>query len=207
MRLKWLMVLILILGIAVLSIIDYHGRERRSPLNNPPPMRSSGGPDAIVKIVAFVDFRSLECGRGAEVLKEFISRHSLEDVALSVRYFPEVENNAIRSAVYVECMSRQNKFWEYQDLLFQKQFQWYDLPEPESVLKLLALEAGAGDQALEGCLADPKTRAVVLNEQAYGESLFIRSVPAYFVNGKMLEGVEPLSRELQTLHKKFFEEW
>jgi protein-disulfide isomerase len=167
------------------------------------PARARGDPRSPLKIIAFVDFTSPECARGWIFLKEYLQKYP-EDIFLQVRYSPPIENNVmpLLSASYAQCAAQQNKFWEFQEFVFERQPQWRKFKEQEPLLRIIAKEANVDVLKLEECLKQGNIQKTVLAEKELAESLFIQATPTYLINEKVFIGVE----ELREFLEAYFEE-
>ncbi len=93
------------------------------------------------------------------------------------------------AAITGRCVLQQSSdaFWKYHDTVYDSQ----DLISPENAYnKLLefALQAGASEEKLKPCIADPKTQELVRQSMAEGKSLDVTSTPTSFVDGRRLVG-------------------
>ena len=91
-----------------------------------------GSPDATVVIVEFSDFQCPFCQRWYFNTFPEIDRQIGDDVALVFLHFPitQLHPNAPTVHVAAECAGEQGKFWEMHDLLFERQNEWAQLPNP-----------------------------------------------------------------------------
>ena len=80
------------------------------------------------------------------------------------------------------CANNQGKFEAFHDRVFSVELQ---NPQPADVVRL-AGEAGLNAPALEGCMEDPKTRAVLDAQIAEGNRLGVTSTPTVYIDGKKL---------------------
>jgi len=165
------------------------------------PARTIGAPDADVHIVEYMDFQCPACAKGYFILKSYLKKYPSR-IQVEQKYFPWLkERHALQSALFAECSAKQEKFWEYTNLLLQKQKQWRKLPDEDAQLmfRKMANEIGLDEFALADCLMDNQTQQTILNERKEGELLGIRRTPTYFINGKIIVGAKNLQRELQAI--------
>ena len=191
----WFMVLVLISVVGTLMYIDYQRRALHDPFETPPPGRFAGNPNGELKITQFLDFKSPECGLGQRLIKEYMAKRP-DEIFLQTRYFPQDEDS-ISAAVYAECANHQKAFWRFTDILFQSQSRWVNLPGEEAVLKAIVQEMGLDMKAFNQCVATTDPASDILVDRAYGESLFVRSTPSYFLNGKLIVGVDALRKAMR----------
>lgn len=160
--------------------------------------RSKGDPKNPFWVVEYLDFQCGTCRDGAALLSRAAAAHP-DDLYLQVRFFPLIRTHrfALKASVYAECASRQGKFWPFHDALFESQEEWSaSSAPPDQFFEKYAAAAGLDGAKLGACVSDPSVKAAVIAEKDHGLSLGIRITPTYFVNGKRVTGVVPLSEEL-----------
>jgi protein-disulfide isomerase len=147
------------------------------------------GPDnAPVTIVEFSDFQCPYCQRSVPVLKE-LRRLYGENIRLIYRDYPGPNHPyASQAAEAAQCAGEQGKFWEYHDLLFDRQSS-----EKGWDFVALAREAGLQQSAFEICLSSGRFREEITKDLQDGLKLGITSTPTFFVNGRPLVGAQPLA--------------
>lgn len=147
-----------------------------------------GNANAPVTIVEYSDFQCPFCARFHEVLKAAVASGS--QVRWVYRHFPisEIHPMAVGAAEAAECASDQGKFWEYADLLFQRQKQLDDLQ-----LTAIARDLSLEERRFAACRAsESKRERVAFDATAFAEG-HLAGTPTSFLNGKRLEGA--VSRE------------
>ena len=159
--------------------------------------RAKGNPGAPVWIVEYVDFQCGTCRLASVVLHEYLER-TPSQIYLQVRFRPLVITHlyALKSAIYAECAASQGKFWPFYDLLFQHQDQWKDSLDADGLFVSYAREAGLDTKKLELCVSNPEAKKKVIAENDEAMDLGIRSTPTFFINGKLVVGLEALKEEL-----------
>jgi len=108
-------------------------------------------------------------------------------VRFSFRHFAFISDESSWAAEASECANEQNRFWDYYNKLFEEQ-------GGESVgtfgrenLKRFATELDLDTTQFNQCLDSGKYSAKVRQETAQGRQAGVRSVPALFVNGQLIE--------------------
>src|SRR3989338_3734432 len=196
---------LIILGCFFIGFLAKFAVEHSASLIRPDAnlARAKGNPKAPVRVTEFVDFQCKACSKGVEVLRNYFKKYP-QKIYIEVKHYPlsKIHWHAVKSAVYAECAARQNKFWPYQDLLFQNQQIWDRLINPDNMFKELAQKAGLNLSALDVCVQDEKIKKFVLDEKSQGEAMRVNSTPTYFINGKMLVGHKELSAELEKLFQE-----
>jgi protein-disulfide isomerase len=85
------------------------------------------------------------------------------------------------------CANEQGKFWSYHDKLYTIGLN----PDPNQ-LKQVAKELGLDMAAFEKCLDNHKYAAAVQKDVEQGMQLGITGTPAFYINGRMISGAQPL---------------
>ncbi len=85
------------------------------------------------------------------------------------------------------CANDQGKFWEMHNKMFGDQAK-LDIPS----LKASATSIGMDGTKFSQCLDTGKFQAVVKEDQAAGAKLGVSGTPAFFINGVMLSGAQPI---------------
>lgn len=146
-----------------------------------------GPAKAQITIVEFSDYECPYCSRGEEVIGEVLKAYP-EKVRVVFRDFPlPMHTNAPKAAEAAHCADDQGKFWEMHDKLFanQKSLAVADLKEYAKALNL--------DMAkFINCLDSGQKAKVVTENHKAGTDLGISGTPAFFVNGILLSGAQPL---------------
>ena len=110
-----------------------------------------------------------------------------DKVRLVFRDYPlPFHDNAQIAAEAANCAHAQDKFWEYHDVLFENQ----RALDPAS-LKSYATRVGLDAEKFGTCLDDGTYTADVKRDYAEGSAVGVRGTPAFFINGRFLNGAQP----------------
>lgn len=144
------------------------------------------GPDAesaTVTIVVFADYRCAAC-KGANETLSHLRRSYPDDLRLVYWQFPILGDISLRAATLAKCAAREGEFERVHTALFAAS-------ETIGLKRSVALAAEAGitdTTALATCLEDGTGRAAVALEQAVGQALDLRGVPAVMVDSLLFSG-------------------
>ena len=147
-----------------------------------------GPASAPITIVEFSDFQCSYCKRVVNVLEQVLERYP-DKVKLAFRDFPivNIHPQAQKAAEAAHCAAEQGKFWEFHDLLFEKQD---SIPTTNfaDYAKTLGLEVST----FQTCIDERKYQEKVERNYAAGAKAGVSGTPAFFINGRLLSGAQPL---------------
>ena len=145
------------------------------------------GPDtAPITIVGFGDFACPFCAKGHSILQR-VEEHYGDKIRVVHKHKPlpfhRYADPAARAAVAAQ---KQGKFWEFHDALYEFGPKF----GPED-LRTVATSVGLDMQAFERDMNAQWAADRVEADLALSMSLGVNGTPAYFVNGRPLEGAYP----------------
>ncbi len=152
---------------------------------------TKGNANAPITIVEFSDFECPFCGQfyeetltqlDNEYIKTGKARLVFRDFPLS--FHPQAQPAALAAA----CADEQGKFWEYHNLLFERQ----DALSAENYLTW-AEELSLDADKFQACFETKKYLDEVQRDLADGQEYGVSGTPAFFINGKLLSGAQPFS--------------
>jgi len=147
-----------------------------------------GPAKAPVTMVEFTDFHCPFCKRALSTLAEIEAKYN-NKVKIVFRDFPidSLHPGARRGHEAARCANEQGKFWAYHDLLYQ------NAPKTSlEDLKAYADLAGLNLQPFETCFTAGKYKAAVEKDIEEGRRLGVTGTPAFFINGRLVSGAQPL---------------
>ena len=160
----------------------------RTALTINPDDPSEGKADAPVTVVEFSDFQCPFCQRVWPTLKQLRMKYG-DKMRLVWKDFPltQIHPQAFVAAQAGNCAREQGKFWEYHDKLFGNQ----SALQPAN-LKQYAADLGLDTAKFNQCLDSSKYEARVQAALGVGGGLGIGSTPTVYVNGRMINGAQPI---------------
>jgi protein-disulfide isomerase len=149
------------------------------------PMR--GPKDAPVQIVMFSDYECPFCSRVEETMAQVRTKYG-EQVVIVFRDFPlSFHKSAQKAAEAAGCAGEQGKFWEYHDKLFANQ-----RALAPANLDQYATELGLDMAKFKACLDSGQRAPEIAADMKAGQALGVTGTPAAFVNGRFVNGAQPL---------------
>ena len=146
------------------------------------------GPEgAKVTIVEFSDFQCPFCSRAIGTVDQVMEQYAGK-VRLVFRQFPlDFHDKAPKAAQAALCANEGGKFWEMHDAMFKDQGKL----DPDA-LKATAVSLGLDATRFGECLDSGKMKKAVDEDIEAGKKVGVNGTPAFFVNGTMLSGAQPL---------------
>lgn len=145
---------------------------------------SLGPIKAAVTIVEYSDFRCPHCAATEMELKKILQTYP-DKIRLVWKDFPFLPplNITWLTHVAARCAEKQNKFWEYHDLIFANQ-------ENLSREKLIffARELKLDETQFVQCLDSGQTKPLVSRGFEEGQAVGVDGAPFFFVNGEKWTG-------------------
>jgi protein-disulfide isomerase len=143
---------------------------------------SGSGP---VTLVEYSDLQCPACKRYYPILKQ-IQLEMGSEVTVIYRHFPlvTIHQNARIAAQATEAASRQGKFWEMHDKLFEGQESWAEDRNPELIFEQYAKDLSLNVEQFKADLNSSEVRQRVERDIQDGNSAGINSTPTFYINGK-----------------------
>lgn len=90
-----------------------------------------------------------------------------------------------------ECAAEQDAFWEYHDLLYDRQSGENQGAFSKENLKRWAGELGLNTDAFDQCLDEGKYASIVEQEVQLSKQIGVTSTPTFLINGQPVLGAQP----------------
>jgi protein-disulfide isomerase len=151
---------------------------------NPP----KGPETAPITIVEFADYECPYCSRGYETMKQVMEKYDGK-VKWYFRDFPlSFHRNAVSYSVGANCAGEQGKYWEMHDGILDNQKGLAANGGVEGLAKEIGLDMGAFTE----CTGNEAANKRVMADMTEGQTVGVTGTPAYFINGVMISGAQPL---------------
>lgn len=167
-----------------------------------------GKSDAPVRIVVFADFQCPFCGRFSRDTEPVLRTEFVEKgiATIEFRNFAFLGDESVRAAEAAECAGQQGFFWEYHDILFQKQpadgrenIGTYSVDhlkqyaaEMSEAWATLAPERRFDNSVFGACVDSRATASAVEQQTKEGRTLGVQSTPSFLINGRLIAGAQPI---------------
>jgi protein-disulfide isomerase len=148
-----------------------------------------GGADAKVTIVEFSDFQCPFCARGATLMTDLKKKYG-NKVKVAFKNFPLPFHNHAKKAAEASLCAHEQKpasFWKLHDKMFADQA---GLNRDGLIAK--AVSVGLNKEKFTKCLDSGKFAKSIDSDIQEGQKIGVKSTPTFFVNGKMVNGAQPM---------------
>lgn len=141
---------------------------------------------APIEIIEFSDFQCPFCLRAFPTVTQVLKTYA-NKIRLVYRHYPLPNHpNARPAAEASACAAEQGKFWQYHDRLFENQAKLTDAD-----LKQHATAVGLDATRFNECFDSHKFASDVDDDLEAGEAAGVNGTPAFFINGRVLNGAQP----------------
>ena len=159
-----------------------------------------GNPDAPVTIVEFTSMQCPFCAQGGEIMEALVA-HYPDEVRVVFKHFPlSFQSQARPASIAAAAAGEQGMFWEMKSALFQNLNAYGQLPM-EELAAGLAEDLGLDVEQFRSDFHDPALAARVDRDHQLGGTLGVRGTPAFFVNGELVAGAQPLPEFISVVNR------
>lgn len=142
-----------------------------------------------IQMVEFGDYQCPACGAAFPNVQQLLKDYG-SHITFYFRNFPltSLHPNAMAGAQAAEAAALQNKFWQMHDLLYTKQTEWADLPDPTSKFVSYAQSLGLDTSKFTADMNSSQVKNTVAQDMADGNALGINATPTFYFNGTQFTG-------------------
>lgn len=176
-------------GSAAMEPVEVAGADDPQALVEKAQGVSLGENTAPVKMLVFSDYQCPYCATFALQLEPLLIEEFVKTGKLQFVYYDFPLGGGHRYSFLVSravrCAGDQNKFWDYQNMVFAKQSEWaYDESVPMGKLLDYGKEVGLNGGQFAQCVKSEKYADIVSANRLLGEQLLVNATPTIFVNGR-----------------------
>lgn len=153
---------------------------------------SKGPSSAHVVVHIYGDLQCSAC-RIADTGLQYAIRTYSDRVRFVWNDFPliSVHRNAINAANAARCAEEQGKFWQFEEMLFQKQPDWSGLTMPAFLFGTYATSLKMNTNKFADCYSKFLYQTKIQNDQSEGEKNNVQVTPTFFINNLRRTGSVP----------------
>lgn len=163
-----------------------------------------GGDNAKVVVAVFSDpqcpfSKRFEDNTYPQIFDTYIKTNKIK---FAYRHYPltSIHPNAQKASEAGECANEQNKFWEYQKILFENQSTWSPQSSVDAINSFTdyAGKLSLNTDQFRSCLDTDKYEENVQKDITEGNQAEVNGTPTIFINGRRLVGAQPFA-QIKTL--------
>jgi protein-disulfide isomerase len=149
---------------------------------------TAGNLQSKVIVVQYSDFQCPACRTYYMVMRQLMVEFN-DKVAFVYRYFPlsNIHPNADFAARAAQVASKQGKFWEMHNLLFEKQDEWAKVSNIEPVFESYATLLGLDVEKFKTDFLSQEVKDLVESQKENALKLGLQGTPTFFVNGEQIQ--------------------
>jgi protein-disulfide isomerase len=161
------------------------GSATLSTMQDMKPEHVRGNADAPVTLEEFADFQCPSCAMTTMQSIRPVANNFGSRLRVVFWHFPLPNHKHGReAAIAAEAASRQGKFWEMHDLLYNKQWDWSNLPDIHSTFEDYARQLNLDVERFRKDFESPDVATTVDRQHAQGETRGVKNTPTIFINGR-----------------------
>ena len=205
-RTRWIIFILLCLGILGVIIFTnkssapsaYSGDAAKVITEGPIGDHVFGSQTGKVVLVEYGDYQCPGCETVYPMLKE-ISEQYKDQLTFVFRNMPltNVHPNALAAATAAEAAGLQSKYYEYHDLLYEKQNEWKDasVSDRSKFFEKYAQQLGLNVETFKQNLANKDVSDKIARDRSTAASFEVSSTPTLILNGEKLSQEVSFSKE------------
>jgi len=147
---------------------------------------NEGPADAPVRVLEFSDFGCGYCRRFHQESYPLLVQEYMDAGKVQWKYVPMVLGmfpNAIEAARAGECAGEQGEFAVMRDLLFDRQSEWKQSDDPDTLMDRYAREVGLDTERFGQCVAEGWQDERIEDGTQLSRQVGVRGTPTFFVVG------------------------
>lgn len=147
-----------------------------------------GNASSTVVLMEYADFECPACRSYYPMLREVFQEYG-DRVQFVYRHFPliGIHPNAEFAARASEAASKQGKFWEMHDLLFEKQNEWSKVADVSPIFESYATLLGLDVQKFKADWISKEVKDFVKAQRVHSLKSGLQATPTFFLKGEQIK--------------------
>ncbi len=133
-----------------------------------------------------------------EIIKQYVETGQANIV---YKHSAFLGQESVWAAQAAECAADQGRFWDFHDILFERQDGENQGAFNQDKLITMASELKFDMTKFEQCMNNNETLARVQADTQEGSAAGVTGTPTFFINGRVLVGAQPLEAFQQTIEQ------
>lgn len=162
-----------------------------------PRMLTKEGKDASIsatqatQAITMVEYGDLQCPacKAYHPLVLDVLKAYPEQLKLVFKNYPltTVHRNAMAAAIAAEAAGKQGKYFEFVDMVYEKQLEWSELDDPQGKFEEYVKALGLSVEQFKKDQQDKAITTLINDERNEGIQNGVTGTPSFFINGKKIE--------------------
>jgi protein-disulfide isomerase len=152
-----------------------------------------GDANAPLTIFEYASFGCERCAKARVMVKEVLARYEGKVKLAFVNYPQASQPVSIRAAKAGLCASDQHKFWEFADLMFDRQSSWMPDPKPESLWMVYASQVGIDTNRMLECMSSDRAEQTIQQQMMAAAAQVVQQTPTFLIGRSRV--VDPRSAD------------
>lgn len=186
----WAVVAVIVLiFVGIFAINGNKSKTNTSSSAAKPSEHITGKGSSGVTIVEYGDFQCRYCQAYEPIVSATVAKFS-DQIFFQFRNFPLVNNhpNAFAASRAAEAASKQGKFWQMHDLLYQTSnwTVWTNASDPTPEFNKYAVSLGLNEATFKTDFASSAVNDTINADMAAGTKLNVQGTPTFYIDGKQV---------------------
>ena len=148
---------------------------------------TKGAENPKVTLVEYSDFQCPACAAYYSLIDKTILEYG-DRISFTYRHFPLPQHkNALAASYASEAAGKQGKFWEMNQMLFERQSKWAESYTATQTFEGYAKELNLDLTQYKKDVSSPETKESVSHDRKTGEASSVQSTPTFFLNNKKMQ--------------------
>lgn len=148
---------------------------------------TKGAENPKVTLVEYSDFQCPACAFYYSLVDKVIIEYG-DRISFTYRHFPLPQHkNALTASYASEAAGKQGKFWEMNQMLFERQSKWAESYTATDIFTGYAKELNLNLDQYKKDVSSREVKENVSHDRATGVASKVGSTPSFFLNGKKMQ--------------------
>jgi len=187
-RIAYYIVGLVILGLIIWGVVSVvtTPKEPNSSLNINPNDISTGSATAKANLIEYADFECPACAEYSKFVEQLRTDYP-KDLRVAYRFFPLQQHKyGMLTAQVAYAASKQEKFWQMYQLLFDNQATWAASDNAQSIFDVYVKQLGLNLDKFHSDENADSTKTLINNSYNQGIDIGITSTPTFYLNGNLI---------------------
>lgn len=147
-----------------------------------------GADEAKIILIEYLDFQCPACAIYHPIVQKIYEEYK-DKIKFIIRHFPltQIHRNAYLASQAAEAAGRQNKFWEYADILFKNQKEWENKFNAQDLFIKYAEEINLDVNKFKIDIKDNTIKEKIEWDIKSGNRLLVDATPTFFLKNKKIQ--------------------